>query len=109
MVLYTFVIKSIQKRITHHYSGILTPQKLMPLPDILIIEEDNKETNGFFLYRYTKNGEVAGDTWHVNLEDAKQQAVFEYTDCLANWSIEPEPVSDIDIYVKTLCALLKKN
>ena len=49
----------------------------MPLPDrVEIIPE---ATGGsFMLFRYTKDGEDCGDTWHETLDDAFDQAAFEY-------------------------------
>ncbi len=49
-------------------------RQMMETPDVLVIEQDD---NGFFLYRFTAAGVFAGDTWHLNLEDAKHQANFE--------------------------------
>ena len=37
----------------------------------LVIEETPE---GFFLYRFDKNGQCVGDTWHANQEEAKEQA-----------------------------------
>ena len=36
-----------------------------------------QEGNGFFLYRYNKDG-FFGDTWHETLNEAKDQAKFEF-------------------------------
>lgn len=35
-----------------------------------------------FLYRYDREGGFAGDTWYVSVEEAKEQARFEYPDAV---------------------------
>ena len=34
--------------------------------------------SGFYLLRYDSGGEFAGDTWHETIEEAKEQAKYEY-------------------------------
>jgi len=58
---------------------------------VLIIEE---QADGFFLYRYTTGAAFAGDTWHLTLDEAKEQAVFEYGDALGGWNSVPESSED---------------
>jgi hypothetical protein len=60
--------------------------------------------DGFFLYRYDKNGECVGDTWHADEEEAKEQATYEYGDGAKNWSNIPESVEDA---AKFALALMK--
>lgn len=43
-----------------------------------------KEEAGIFLYRLNDKGEIIADTWHLTIEEAKEQAAFEY-------SVEDEP------------------
>ncbi len=50
------------------------------------------------LYRYTAQGEFAGDTWHQTLEDAKAQAAAEYGEALSDWQDIPDGVSDAEAY-----------
>ena len=64
----------------------------LPWPRVLVIEE---KPDGFFLFRLTADGSVAGDTWHLSLNDAKQQAAYEYGDGLGEWRQVPEEVADI--------------
>ena len=40
--------------------------------------EIEDEGNGVYLYRYDSNGKCVGDTWHLTLAEAKNQAQFEY-------------------------------
>lgn len=37
-----------------------------------------KEESGIFLYRLNDKGEIVADTWHLTVEEAKEQATFEY-------------------------------
>ncbi|MFO1187379.1 MAG: hypothetical protein U1E87_07995 [Alphaproteobacteria bacterium] len=41
-----------------------------------------------FLYRIAKDREFAGDTWRETIEEAKEQAQFEYGDAVSEWLIE---------------------
>jgi hypothetical protein len=62
----------------------------MPQPDLLMIDE---RPDGIFLWRYTASGDVAGDTWHRSIDEAKEQAAYEFGRDLA-WSPIPETESD---------------
>ena len=72
-------------------AGPEAEQQQLPWPRVLVLEE---EPGGYYLYRYTETGEFGGDTWHMNLEDAKHQAVFEFGDRLGPWREVPEDVAD---------------
>jgi hypothetical protein len=74
-----------------------------PYPDILIIEGDNKRV---FLKRYTSTRKFGGDTWHQNIEDAKQQARDEYGKRVGEWQEIPEEVNDPLEYISSQ---FKKN
>jgi len=63
----------------------------MQAPDILLIEQRDE---GFFLFRFTVDGVAAGDTWHLNLEDAKHQAEFEFDGLISSWLEVPANVDD---------------
>jgi hypothetical protein len=83
----------------HHYSGLppeLTgdsdKRMLMESPAFLVIEENR---NGVFLYRYDSHGKCVGDTWHANIQEAKQQALYEYETALAEWQMVPPSVLDV--------------
>jgi hypothetical protein len=88
-----------------HYAGFpkslaidSTPRSL-PSPDFLVIEETKE---GFYLIRYTRSGEFGGDTWHQSLEDAKDQATYEFRDSLTEWREVPLDVEDLVSYVSGL-------
>ncbi len=50
----------------------------------LIIESDENDTNGFFVYYYT-NDNTAYDTWHRTLNDAFETANMQYGIIKENW------------------------
>lgn len=60
-------------------------------PAVLLILQDRY---GFFLYRFTKSGHDAGDTWHRNIEEAQEQARYEYGDLVGDWMIIPSSADD---------------
>lgn len=76
-------------------SGGNDKRELQGLARFLVIEE---AAEGFFLYRYSKNGECVGDTWHLSEEDAKEQASYEYGKGAATWISIPENVLDAAKY-----------
>jgi hypothetical protein len=44
--------------------------------------------------RYTKSGEFGGDTWHQSLQDAMEQAAYEFPGLLKEWREVPLDVED---------------
>src|SRR5437879_6059838 len=103
MIFYTVLTKSLGEQKTFHYGGGLTDQKLLSLPDILIIEE---KPDGIFLIRYTFDNTEVGDTWHITIEDAKHQAEFEYGKSMDKWRKLPKEIKDPVPYILDQ---LKKN
>ena len=63
-------------------SNRVDARQLLGPAAFIVIQE---KPDGFFLERFDQNGEIVGDTWHASVEDAKQQARFEYADALASW------------------------
>jgi len=64
-----------------------------PQPEVLFIDDSK---SGWFLFRYTHAGQFAGDTWHQSLEQAKDQASYEYGSSLGEWIAVPGGVNPID-------------
>lgn len=64
----------------------------LPSPDVLVIAQEGD--GSIFLYRMTRNGGAAGDTWHQSVDDAKYQAEYEYGEVLGEWQAIPEAVAD---------------
>jgi hypothetical protein len=58
---------------------------------LLVIKE---EPDGVLLYRYNSRGECVGDTWHLNIDDAKYQATYEYDDLAPDWQDVPQEIKD---------------
>lgn len=50
---------------------------------------------GVMLYRFDAAGECVGDTWHQNIDDAKDQAGFEYESLLQEWEEIPPGIDMI--------------
>jgi hypothetical protein len=73
-------------------AGIGDELHQLPSPDVLLIEQESE--GNVFLYRMTRSGEPAGDTWHQSVDDAKHQANYEYGDTLGEWRAIPDDVSD---------------
>jgi hypothetical protein len=82
-----------------HYHGL--PPELsggedfrerLEVPALILIEE---KPDGVFLLRFTANGRVVGDTWHTTIEEAQQQAHFEFANVLSNWRSVPADVEDV--------------
>lgn len=89
----------IHERRVRHYVGsvqagpgeVLIDEEL-PWPRVLLIRRGTEA--GFLLYRYTRDAQFAGDTWHMTLDEAKDQADFEFSECLGPWREVPEGVTD---------------
>ncbi len=50
----------------------------------LVIESDEKDTNGFFVYYFISDNN-GYDTWHKNLDDAFEAAYMQYGITRENW------------------------
>jgi hypothetical protein len=51
--------------------------------------------DGVFLFRYTADGQVVGDTWHMTVDDAKAQAQHEYGELLSPWKSVPTSIKEV--------------
>lgn len=67
----------------------------LPYPRFLLFEE---RVSGVFLFRFTRDRQYAGDTWHKGIEDAKRQAEYEYGDLLGELRTVPDEVKDVLAY-----------
>jgi len=93
------VVGTVEGRKVRHYVGF-PPQltggrdlrcELPPAWALLIHERPS----GVFLIRYSREGKVVGDTWHRSVQEAKEQADFEFEGKLSNWTAVPADVEDI--------------
>ena len=99
MRLLAFILSGEESSKVKHFTGLppaLTRGKdtrqEMGRACFLVIEETPE---GVFLYRYGVQGKFAGDTWHLNIDDAKSQAMYEYGASITTWSEVPVEVQDV--------------
>jgi len=69
----------------------------LPDPDVLLLFA--REWGDFLMYRYDRDGECGGDSWHPNLEDAKAVAKDEYGNAVGSWDAVPQDVGDMKSFV----------
>lgn len=90
---------STEKARVHHYRGL--PPELtdgeahrepMEKPDFVIIEN---RSDGIFLTRYDSGGNPLGDTWHVTIEEAKEQANYEFGIRQLHWISISDDITDV--------------
>ena len=73
---------------TTHTLGILGsngPETTSELP-VAVRVEIVAADDGIFLLRFDKDGEFCGDTWHQSIEEAKEQACFEFNISASDWN-----------------------
>jgi hypothetical protein len=66
----------------------------MPWPQVALIVE---RPDGIFLERYLSDGTLVGDTWHEEVEHAKEQAHKEYGSLLGPWTEVPRQIPDDEL------------
>lgn len=66
----------------------------LPWPNFLTITE---REDGFFLERVLFDGTIVGDTSHADLQEAIEQAAWEYGENLSQWIQIPAYVSEEEI------------
>lgn len=79
-------------------SGRKDSRRELPHAQILLIEE---REDGIYLYRFTADGRFGGDTWHVDIEDAKHQANSEYGRAVGEWYTVPPQAEDSLEYARS--------
>lgn len=67
-------------------------RSLLPRARILLLMSSPSEEA--LLYRYADDGSYAGDTWHPNVEEAEEQALFEFSEALQEWREIPAAEAD---------------
>lgn len=82
-----------------HYRGLppeLTSgddlREQMPSAAIVLIET---KPDGTFMVRFAADGQVVGDTWHQTIEEAQEQAMFEFGNSLSDWIAVPADVENV--------------
>jgi hypothetical protein len=79
---------------TRHYLGV----DRMPAAAVLVIQPGKPLDDGVFLLRHAADGSFGGDTWHLDLEEAKGQAEFEYPGVAFEWHEIPRDIADPTSY-----------
>lgn len=89
-----------------HYRGLPpeladndSPRVPLDPASILLIEEHKGHS---LLFRFSLDGEVVGDTWHMNTVEAKEQAQYEYGVGLEQWKDIPDDIEDPLTYIRSL-------
>ena len=60
-------------------------------PIVLVIEEQPERV---FLFRFDAGGRCVGDSWHLTIDGARQQAIAEFNDLLLDWEPIPAEIED---------------
>jgi hypothetical protein len=81
-----------ERRAAHTSGFPLDPEKMLPVADVVLVVPD--ADGGAMLFRYTAHGEFGGDTWHGTVEEAREQAAFEYDEALEPWIEVPTDIGD---------------
>lgn len=69
----------------------------LPWPRVVIMSPGSE--GGVNLVRLAADGAFAGDTWHQDDAEAREQALYEFGDSLGDWETVPDGVSDPVPYV----------
>jgi hypothetical protein len=75
---------------TRHYIGTFVEGELMPVADFpptAYVEIHEGGDGGYMLFHYDNEGQEGADTWHPTLDEAKEQAKFEYEIEEADWKV----------------------
>src|SRR5437762_8013153 len=87
------LIGPVARRAAAHTAGYpLDPERMLPVADVLLLASDR--VGEAMLFRYTAYGELAGDTWHASVDDAREQVRLEYGDAIVEWLEVPNGVGD---------------
>lgn len=81
-------------------TGGIDQRRPMPIARALILTQD--QIGSILLYRYDADGAFAGDTWHLDVGEAKEQAKFEYGSAVGDWRPVPADIIDVDALVRFL-------
>jgi len=57
--------------------------------------------SGIFLYEFRKDGRVF-DTWHRTIDDAKNQAAYNFKDSVGTWNPMPADISDFRTFAREI-------
>lgn len=57
----------------------------------LVVEETSE---GYYLYSFPEAG-IEGDTWHPTIQEAKEQATYQFGLLDLEWAAVPDDVADL--------------
>jgi hypothetical protein len=86
-----------ERKAAHTAGYPLDPSQMLPLADVVLLVADAEP--GAMVFRYTTEGETAGDTWHPSVDAAQQQLLDEYGEALAPWFRVADDVEDAHAFV----------
>jgi hypothetical protein len=78
---------------TKHHSAAVTEGEVInmeELPHPAYLEISKGVDGAFYLYRFTDAGRCITDTWHMTIEEAKEQAFEEFRIAPADWALVDE-------------------
>ncbi|HEU5348238.1 MAG TPA: hypothetical protein VFU63_06465 [Ktedonobacterales bacterium] len=81
-------------------TGRVDRRRAMPRASVLVLMRDT--SGSIYLFRLAFDGVFAGDTWHPDIAEAKEQAEFEYGGAVDAWHPVPDGVSDLEAFVRSL-------
>jgi hypothetical protein len=81
-----------ERHVTQTANFPMRPDAMLPVPDVVLLVSD--ETDGAMVFRYTAYGELAGDTLHASVAQAKHDVEAEYEDALLSWEDVPDEIVD---------------
>src|ERR1044071_6040471 len=70
--------------------GALTRSGIIGIPTVVRVRIEEGD-GGYYLFRFTEQGDMVSDTWHTTVDEAKHQAEFEYEISTDGWSIATDP------------------
>lgn len=70
----------------------------LPPAAVLVIEASE---DGVLLLRYAASGRFAGDTWHPTVDEAKEQATYEFGGGALAWKEIPADVNDVVAFLSS--------
>ena len=76
--------------------------KRLPDADVLLLVAGDEPDA--MVFRYSAFGELAGDSWHPSVADAKERAGEEYGAALLPWEPVPDEVTDAHAYAITFAS-----
>jgi hypothetical protein len=75
-------------------------RELLPMATVLVLEETiERGHRSYLLIRYAADGTFAGDTWHSTIDEAVEQASYEFGEALGPWVQVPPEVEDARAFI----------